>query len=168
VDALVSTGAGPGGGSLDPTKHALLTAIMKGMLDRLHHDAEQLAAQGGPTTALFTFFTDLVGEAAARKSVIDLLADAGTDVPVEAPIRGLDGAISAMLQRAQARHAIRADVTADVVLALLISTAQGAMRAEWTPATQRRVLRIVFDGLAPGPPRRHHRRAPTPTSEPSR
>lgn len=135
-----------------PTKQALLQAIMKELLDRLHREADRLAGDGDPRTALFTFFTDLVAQAAAKRTVVDLLADAGTDVPVDGPVLALSDAIGSMLDRAKRVHAVRDDVTAADVTALLISTAQGALRAGWTPEVQRRVLRIVFDGLAHPPP----------------
>lgn len=130
-----------------PTKQTLLQAIMKNLLDRLRDDADQLAASGDPR-ALFTFFSDLVREAAAKKTVIDLLADAGIQVPVDGPLLGLSTAIRDMLDRGQRSRAIRSDASYDAVFALLISTTQGALRAGWSPDVQRRVLRVVFDGLS--------------------
>lgn len=133
-----------------PTKQALLQSIMKALLEDLRGEANRLAVEGDPDTAVFTFFTDLVGQAAARRTVIELLADAGTDigVGVEGPIHALGEVLAPMLARAQRCHAIRGDVTAADLTALLISTTQGALRSGWTPEVQHRVLRIVFDGLA--------------------
>src|SRR5436190_21257823 len=55
-----------------PTKNDLLRAIMKDLLARLEADAAALA--GDPATGLFTFFTRLVAEAAAQRTVVELLA----------------------------------------------------------------------------------------------
>jgi AcrR family transcriptional regulator len=132
-----------------PTKQALLQAIVKDLLTRLGTEADNLATRGDPATGLFGFFTSLVDEAAAKKSVIDLLGDLGTAVPIDGPVRGLAQAVGALLANAQHAGTVRDDVTLDDVTALLVSTTQGALRAGWPPALRGRVLGIVFDGLAP-------------------
>lgn len=133
-----------------PTKQALLQAIVKDLLSRLGTEADHLATHGDPASGLYDFFGALVNEAAARKSVVDLLADLGTDVPIDGPVRGLAQAVGALLANAQRAGTVRGDVTLDEVTALLVSTTQGALRAGWPPSLRRRVLGIVFDGLAPG------------------
>jgi hypothetical protein len=39
-----------------------------------------LAGEGDPPTALFTFFTEMVAQAAGKKTVIDLQARTGTEI----------------------------------------------------------------------------------------
>lgn len=134
-----------------PTKQALLHAIMKELLARLGARAAELAAADRDGTALFAFFADLVAQAATRKSVLDLLADTGTVVDIDRPVRGFDQAIASMLDGAQRHGTARGDITRADVTALLISTTQGALRAGWSAERQRRVLRVIFDGMAPCP-----------------
>ena len=133
-----------------PTKNDLLRAIMKELLHRLTEEVTVLGAEGDPATALFTFFARMVEQAAAKKTVVDLLAGAGIEVPVTEPVQALRHAVQALLTRAQEAGAVRADVRLDEVMALLTSTCQGAVHAGWDAELQRRTLAIVFAGLRPG------------------
>lgn len=132
-----------------PAKDDLLRAIMKDLLQRLAGEAASLAADGDPATALFTFFTRTVSQAAAKKTVIDLLARAGTDIQVAGPVQALRQQIAALLARAQRAGAVREDVQIAEVMALLTSTCQGALQAGWDDELQRRTLTVIFDGLRP-------------------
>jgi AcrR family transcriptional regulator len=143
-----------------PTKEDLLRAIMKGLLERLADDVGSLQADGDPATALFTFFTRVVEQAAAKKSVIELLAQAGVEVGAAGPVQALREAVEGLLTRAQQAGAVRGDVQISEVMALLASTAQGALHSGWDPDLQRRTLAVIFAGLraakpadAPGPRR---------------
>ncbi|MEV0033517.1 TetR/AcrR family transcriptional regulator [Nocardia sp. NPDC050793] len=131
-----------------PTKQELLAAIVKDLLRGLEDEADRLVRDGDPATALFTFFTHLVAEAAEKKTVVELLAGVGTAVPIDSAIGGFADALARLLVKAQAVGTVDRDVTADDVLALLISTTQGAVRGGWEPHRQRRVLSIIFAGLA--------------------
>lgn len=130
------------------TKQELLAALVKELLERLRAEAERLTAEGDPGTALFAFFSYLVAEAAEKRTVVELLADVGTSVPVDAVITGFTDALTTLLSRAQYAGSVRTDVTVDDILALLIGTTQGAVRSGWDRHRQERVLSIVFDGLA--------------------
>lgn len=130
-----------------PTKDDLLRAIMKDLLQRLSAEAAALAANGDPGTALFTFFTRLVDQAAAKKTVIDLLAATGTAIDIAEPVQGLRQQISELLTLAKQAGAVREDVQVTEVTALLVSTCQGALQANWDSDLQHRVLSIIFAGL---------------------
>ncbi len=84
-----------------PAKDDLLRAIMKDLLQQLTGQVELLAVEGDPATALFGFFTSTVEQAAAKKTVIDLLAATGTDVQVTAAIQALQHGIGTLLARAR-------------------------------------------------------------------
>jgi len=130
-----------------PTKDDLLRALMKDLLERLTEQVGRLAADGDPATALFDFFASLVEQAAARKSVVELLATAGTDVQVTAAVQSLRDGIARLLTRAQQAGAVRADVQAGEVMALLTSTGQGALQGGWDIELQARALAVIFAGL---------------------
>jgi AcrR family transcriptional regulator len=132
-----------------PTKDDLLRAIMKDLLQRLTDEVTSLNTDGDPATALFTFFTRMVEQAAAKKTIADLLAQAGTTVRAADPVRALEQGIEGLLTRAQQAGAVRADVRIAEVMALLTSTCQGALSAGWDRDLQRRTLAIVFSGLRP-------------------
>ncbi|MGW4461494.1 TetR/AcrR family transcriptional regulator [Micromonospora sp. NPDC004704] len=132
-----------------PTKIDLLRAIMKELLQRLTDDVRSLNSDGDPGTGLFTFFTRMVAESAAKRTVVQLLADAGIGVDLGDSVRALQEAVGALLTRAQQAGTVRADVRLDEVMALLVSTCQGALHAGWDADLQRRTLAVVFAGLRP-------------------
>lgn len=130
-----------------PTKNDLLAAIMKELLGRLTAEVESRNAEDEPGTAFFAFFARVVEEAAAKKTVVDLLAGAGISVGVAEPVQTLRQGIDTLLTRAQRAGAVRGDVRIDEVLALLVSACQGALLAGWDRELRERTLAIVFDGL---------------------
>jgi AcrR family transcriptional regulator len=132
-----------------PTKDDLLRAILKDLLERLAEEVTALGLEGDPATAVFEFFTSMVGHAASKKTVIDLLAEAGTDVRVAESAGALRDGMGTLLIRAQKAGAVRPDVGIDEVMALLISTCQGALQAAWDDELQRRALAVIFRGLRP-------------------
>jgi AcrR family transcriptional regulator len=132
-----------------PTKQALLQAILSNLMGRLTDEANALTADDDPATGLFRFFSRIVEQAAAKKTVVDLLAEAGIDIQVAKPVQTLRQAIQALLTRAQQAGAVREDVRLDEVVALLTATGQGALHAGWDRDLQARAIAIIFDGLRP-------------------
>jgi len=132
-----------------PTKHDLLIAIMKDLLDQLTADVAALAQEGDPHTALFSFFTHLVAQAAAKKSVVELLSRSGVEIQAAQPLQALRDGIDNLLTSGQRSGAIREDTRIGEVMALLASTCQGAFQAGWDDDLQRRTLTVIFDGLRP-------------------
>ncbi|MGP4093235.1 TetR/AcrR family transcriptional regulator [Nonomuraea sp. KM90] len=130
-----------------PTKNDLLGAIVKALLHRLTEEAARQAGAGAPETALFSFFTHVVEEAAARRTVAALLSGGGVDVRVDKPLTQLEEPVGTLLRRAQEAGAVRADVRPDEVMALLAAASQAALLGGWTPDLRDRTLRIVFEGL---------------------
>lgn len=130
-----------------PTKKDLLAAIMKRLLARL-------VAEAGEHD-LFTFFTHMVAQAAARKTVVDLLAGAGVDISLPDAVAHLESAVGTLLSEAQAAGTVAAEVRLPEVMALLVSVCQGALHGGWDETLQSRTLGVVFAGLqaSPAPPR---------------
>ena len=135
-----------------PTKDALLAAMMKELLARLAAEAAELISDGDPATALFTFFARVVEQAAARKTVADLLADQGIDLRAARPVATLRRELETLLAGAIQAGAVRNDVGAAEVLALLAATSDAALRSGWDSGLQQRVLAVVFAGLRPPAP----------------
>jgi AcrR family transcriptional regulator len=132
-----------------PAKDDLLRAIMKDLLQRLAGEVTALADEGDPSTALFTFFTRMVAQATAKKTIIDLLARTGTAIQVTQPVQDLRHGVAELLALAQHAGTVRDDVQITEVMALLTSTCQGALQADWDSDLQRRTLTVIFDGLRP-------------------
>jgi AcrR family transcriptional regulator len=132
-----------------PAKDDLLRAIMKDLLHRLASEVTALAREGDPSAALFTFFTRMVAQAAAKKSVIDLLASTGTKIRVTQSAQGVRHGVAELLALAQHAGTVRDDIQIAEVMALLTSTCQGAVQAGWNSDLQRRTLTVIFDGLRP-------------------
>jgi AcrR family transcriptional regulator len=122
-----------------PTKADLLAAILKDTMAGL---VERFAAPGA---GLFGVFTALVAEAAAKKSVVDLLPH----VEVDRSVAGFREVVATLLVRAQQAGEVRGDIGPDEVMALLVAVCQGALRGGWSAGLQERTLSIVFAGLRP-------------------
>ncbi|MBO2453632.1 helix-turn-helix transcriptional regulator [Actinomadura barringtoniae] len=131
-----------------PTKQALLQAIMKGLLERLTGEAEELASADG-AGGLFTFFSRTVEQAAHKKTVVELLAQNGDDLQIAGAVQLLNGGIAKLLSRAQEAGAVRAEVRTDEVVALLAAACQGAVHGGWDLDLRQRTLAVIFNGLAP-------------------
>lgn len=131
-----------------PTKNDLLAAIMKDLQSRLAARAEALAAEND-SDALFMFFAEVVEHATGARTVVHLLAAAGTDIGVDRQLAGLGGAIAPLLTRARQAHRVRDDVRLDEVIALLTAACHGALASEWPPDLRRRTVARLLDGLRP-------------------
>jgi AcrR family transcriptional regulator len=121
-----------------PTKNDLLAALLKDLMASLTDEVETLVRQGDPATSLFTFFAHLVEQAAAKKTVVELLG-----VAVSGALGSFEEAIGVLLDQAREAGAVRSDVRLDEVMALLAAASQ----AGWNADLRERTLAIVFAGL---------------------
>jgi AcrR family transcriptional regulator len=125
-----------------PTKGDLLAAIMKRLLSRLVEDAGK--------HDLFTFFTHMVAQAAAKKTVVDLLAGSGVDIRLPDAVGHLEEAVGVLLEQARAAGTVAGSVRLPEVMALLVSVCQGALHGGWDEQLRTRTLAVVFAGLQHG------------------
>lgn len=128
-----------------PTKGDLLAAIMKRLLAHLIAEAGD---RGGPT-GLFEFFEHLVAQAAGKRAVVELLAQAGIQIQIPDATAHLEQAVGTLLAQAQSAGTVRPDVQLPEVMALLISVTQGALHGGWPPDLRTRTLNVIFTGLRP-------------------
>ncbi len=120
------------------------------LLERLAAEAEELRSAADPGAAFFGFFSRVVSRAATKQAVTEALAEAGmASTPARPPGAppGLKAALGVLLERAQAAGAVRGDVGAGEVMALLAGMSYAAGHA----GARESVLRIAFDGLRPCP-----------------
>jgi AcrR family transcriptional regulator len=141
--------AGVGTGTVSrhfPTKESLFEAIVGSIGERLVAQARELVETEEPGTALLEFLAAMVEEGAANRALSDAFTRAGFDV--EAAAHGSDhdviGALGELLARAQRAGAVRGDVDAADLKALLA----GCLAREGADAAARaRMLAIVSRGL---------------------
>ncbi|WP_430501682.1 TetR family transcriptional regulator [Micromonospora trifolii] len=122
-----------------PTKDDLLAAIMKRLLAQLVEEAGK--------SDLFAFFTHLVAQAAAKKTVVDLLAGSGMDIRLPDAVGHLEEAVGRLLEQARAAGAVADSVRLPEAMALLASLCQGALHGGWDQQLQARTLAVIFAGL---------------------
>ena len=134
-----------------PTKEVLFSAIVVGRIERVTRHAVALAAAGDPGAAFFDFLSYLLDHGAAKKDFVSALAGAGIDVgrAVVAPKRELRVALGKLLARAQEVGAVRADVTVEEVLSLVIGLFAAIARHTGPARARDRLFAIVCDGLRP-------------------
>ncbi|WP_461032374.1 TetR/AcrR family transcriptional regulator [Streptomyces mayteni] len=132
-----------------PTKNDLLAAIMKNLRQRLTDQANASMEEGDPATALFTFFALVVEQAAATRTVVDLLGQSGVEVEPDEPIQALEQALRDLLAQGQRAGAVRPEIRVAEVIALLTAACHGALRGAWDDGLRRRTLAIMFAGMRP-------------------
>jgi AcrR family transcriptional regulator len=149
--------AGVGPGTVHrhfPAKEALYLAVATDMLKRLVAEAEVLAATDDPA-AVFTLLARMMATGAENAAVKSALAAAEFDLRTAAPdvAADLTRHVADLLNRAHAAGAVRHDLTADDVMAL-VAGAFAAIRhanAETSRKRSAHIAQIILDGLRPQP-----------------
>jgi AcrR family transcriptional regulator len=150
--------AGVGPGTVHrhfPAKEALYLAVAADQLKQLAAQAEALATGDDPAAALFTLLSRLMDAGAGNATVKSALAAAEFDVRTAAPdvAADLNRHVADLLARAQAAGAVRSDLTAEELMALLAG-AFAAIRhagAETSSERSAHITQIILDGLRPQP-----------------
>ena len=143
--------AGVGTGTVSrhfPTKESLFEAVVLNRATGLAEQAARLARHDDPGAAFFEFFSLVIAEGTANLGMAEALAGAGYDLETNARRGGLDvmGALNDLLARAQRAGAIRADVDAMDVKALITGClARAPMTADL--AARDRMVSIARQGL---------------------
>jgi len=134
-----------------PTKEALLEAIVAGRMQRLFALVEAAGDEPDAGVAFFACLRSMYEEGARHVALADALGRAGISIAgtsADAKV-DLERAVAALLERAQAAGAVRADVSVKDVLALFAGICMAAERGA-TPERLGHLVGIVCDGLRPG------------------
>jgi AcrR family transcriptional regulator len=150
--------AGVGPGTVHrhfPAKEGLYLTVAIDQLEQLAAQAKALAAAGDPATALFTQLSAMMASGAENVAVKSALAAAEFDLRTAAPdvAADLTRQVAGLLSRAQAAQAVRSDVTAEEVMAL-VAGAFAAIRhagAETSRERSAHIAQLILDGLRPQP-----------------
>jgi len=159
----VAKRAGVGIGTLYrhfPTREALYEAAYRHEVDQLVELARHLEVERTPVEALRRWLRAGVEFMATKKGMVAALAMAAHGSPelVAYSLDRLTGALAALVQRAVAAGAIRADIDPEDLLRTLV----GIYYAHDRPGWQAKVLRLVdvfIDGLRRRPNKRRDRQA---------
>jgi AcrR family transcriptional regulator len=143
--------AGVGTGTVSrhfPTKEALFEAILLSRAGQLTEEATRLLDAADPGAAFFGFFARLIAEGAANLGLAEALTGAGYDLDEATRRDGVDpmSALARLLARAQQAGAVRPDVDAADVKALIGGCLARAAAAP-DQATLDRMVDIARQGL---------------------
>jgi len=145
--------AGVGPGTVHrhfPTKEALFEAVVAEHLEQLTRDARAAARTEEAGSAFFDFLTRMNSEAGAKQDLADAMAGAGAAMgsATQQLAADLREAFAVLLARAQRAGAVRADVdAADVQAIVLAAVTAQRQRADTTRPD--RLAALVFDCLRP-------------------
>jgi AcrR family transcriptional regulator len=144
--------AGVGAGTVYrhfPTKEALFGAIVLGNIEELTARARELADADDGGAAFLAFFASMVEHGAINRAFAHALTQAGADLQSIAgrASRDLLDALAALLTRAQRAGAVREDVTAVQVKALLIGVFAGTDWLGGAEEDRRQLVEVVCAGL---------------------
>jgi AcrR family transcriptional regulator len=144
--------AGVGAGTVYrhfPTKEDLFRAVVDSRIRRIIALGRRLLDDPGPGEALFTFLRSMVLDwGATDRGLVDALAGLGIDVNTVVPDAEAEflKLVDELLRAAQGAGAVRPDVTAVELKALLVGS-QAAQRHNAEVAD--RVVELMLDGLRP-------------------
>jgi Transcriptional regulator len=133
-----------------PSKEKLLEALYHERLEQTAERARAAARAPDPGAAVFDFLTETVLDSGAKIALADALADAGIDVRAGAGPHGHDltNALTELLTRAQQAGAVRADIGASELAAVLYGASRAAGFAV-SKEIRSRTVRVILDGLRP-------------------
>ena len=148
----VAERAGVGVGTLYrhfPTKEALFEAIVMARLEYLLETARAYAQADEPGDALFSFLEEFARHASAKHDLFDALSSAGIDIKSNCAgmIDDMKRNIDVLLQRAVSAGSVRADVSTEEMVGLVIGVCQAGGHPDYDEATRQRMVGIVCDGL---------------------
>ncbi|MCO1658969.1 TetR/AcrR family transcriptional regulator [Pseudonocardia humida] len=143
-----------------PTKEALFEAVTTARLHDLVEFARARAAADDPAAAFDEFLDRLTEEAAAKRDLPEAFTAVGMDGL--APAREeLFAVLTVLVRRAQEVGAVRAEIRASDLLALLKGMLQAAGESP-DPTVLDRIAVVLRDGLRPPAPQRINLSTDTP------
>jgi AcrR family transcriptional regulator len=149
---VIAQRAGVGVGTMYrhfPTKEALGAAILTTKVEALIAEADRLAEADDPAAALDEYLAAILTEGTACSALAGAFSEAGYDLKAAAP--NLEpqfvAALGRVLSRAQAAGAVRSDVRAEDLLALVAAACMVTGRPDRDAESGRRLLAVVTAGI---------------------
>jgi AcrR family transcriptional regulator len=121
----IAARAGVGRGTIGrhfPSKSALLGAVINGVLERLVEEARRGLQAPDPGEAFFAYFRLVLQEGGSNKALFDALSDSELHLKAAVAANAAEFArgFAALMRRAQHAGAVRRDLTAADLKALLV------------------------------------------------
>jgi AcrR family transcriptional regulator len=132
------------------TKDALFGAVILGLLETLRDQARALRDAPDPGGAFFEFFSQLIEQGSRDKALFDAISGAGSELQAACATTSeeLSDALAQLLTHAQRAGAVRQDITAIDLKAVIV----GALAAQATTddaGSRARLRSLACDGLRP-------------------
>lgn len=148
----VAERAGLGVGTLYrhfPTKEALFEAIVVSRLEQLLDSARTQSEAVDPGEALFFFLREFAGHASAKRDLFEALGSAGIDIKSRCSemVDEMKRTIDVLRCRAVDAGALRADVSTDEMVGLVLGACQAGAQTGSDDVGCQRMVEIVCDGL---------------------
>jgi AcrR family transcriptional regulator len=133
-----------------PTKQALVEAVVGAMYETLLTQVEEALDDPDPGHAFERFVVGLGDFQVRHRALADQMANEDVFASAASPREKVLRAVSALVARAQAAGAIRADIGPGDVSMLFSGVAHAtAIAGELQPMLRERFVRIILDGLRP-------------------
>ena len=148
----VAERAGLGVGTLYrhfPTKEALFEAIVVSRLEQLMDTVRDQRDAHDPGEALFAFLRQFAEHASAKRDLFEALSTAGIDIKSQcsAMVDEMKRNIDVLRQRAVEAGALRADITTEEMVGLVMGACQAGTQTGADDAGCQRMVEVVCDGL---------------------
>lgn len=143
--------AGVGAGTIYrhfATKEALFEAVVSDRIQELVEEARSLSEDPDPGRAFSSFVDRLAREGARKRDLVEAFSRTGVKVKIEAvSLQDLTDVLEELLRRAQRAGAVRRDISAADVMALLTGAAFAICQSPADRARTDRLLAVMDDGL---------------------
>ncbi|MEU6561694.1 TetR/AcrR family transcriptional regulator [Nocardia nova] len=127
-----------------PTKEALFQAAIVDNIERMIEYARGLEAADDAGAAFFALLDHMVNQGSVKRDLADALGGHET-AEITGPTKEFQATIARILERAQSRGAVRADIGIDDLMRILKGTFTVTHTA--TADQRARAFAVVFDGL---------------------
>ncbi|MCC3374536.1 TetR/AcrR family transcriptional regulator [Cohnella sp. REN36] len=136
-----------------PTKELLFEAVIHRYQQKLVEEAESLLDHDDPGEAFFRYITRVIEGGAANKALTAALS--GTEIDMETVASGISDnlrdVLGKLLARAQQSDAVRADIGADHVKALMVGTILAIEKSADEIGLPVGIISVICDGLRTKP-----------------
>ncbi len=148
----VAERAGLGVGTLYrhfPTKEALFEAIVVSRLEQLLESVRRQHGADQPGEALFAFLREFGAHASAKRDLFEALGSAGIDIKSQCAgmVDEMKRNIDELRQRAVDAGDVRADISTDEVVGLVMGACQAVGQTGADDAALQRMVEIICDGI---------------------
>ncbi|MHC5903195.1 TetR/AcrR family transcriptional regulator [Streptomyces sp. S6] len=132
-----------------PTREALLEAVFAQRVHALCDRAHALRAEPDSRSALVTWLRELLAYALAARGLADLLTyqPLQDDAPQDSCATAIGAAGAPLLRRAIEEGAVRADVTVDDLLTVIVGIALATEKRADPAMRAERAFRLTVEGL---------------------